>query len=55
MNPLLTLFEKGFTVFVWMYFTSALFCESLFISPDPRALAPPEANPFDPIFPSFSC
>ena len=50
MNPLFNLWEKGFTIFVWMYFTSALFCESLFISPDPRALAPAEANPYDPIF-----
>lgn len=50
MNPLFNLWEKGFTIFVWMYFTSALLCESLFISPDPRALAPSQSNPFDPIF-----
>jgi exopolysaccharide production protein ExoQ len=50
MHPLLDRFEKGFTIFVLMYFTSALTCESLFLSPDPKAIASLEVNPFDPIF-----
>jgi exopolysaccharide production protein ExoQ len=50
MHPLLDRFEKGFTIFVLMYFTSALTCESLFLSPDPKAISPLEVNPFDPIF-----
>lgn len=50
MSPFLDRFEKGFTIFVLMYFTSALTCESLFLSPDPKAIAIGDVNPFDPIF-----
>lgn len=49
MHPLFTCFEKGFTVFVWMYFTTALYCSSLFISSDSR-LASSDLNPYDPLF-----
>jgi exopolysaccharide production protein ExoQ len=49
MNPVLNQLEKGFTVFVWMYFTGALYCASLFISPDPRSISI-DINPFDPLF-----
>jgi exopolysaccharide production protein ExoQ len=48
-NPVLNLLEKGFTVFVWMYFSSALYCSSLFISADAR-LTVDEINPLDPLF-----
>jgi exopolysaccharide production protein ExoQ len=50
MNPMLNLLERGFTIFVWFYFTSTLFCQSLFLSPDALANVAEESNPFDPIF-----
>jgi exopolysaccharide production protein ExoQ len=50
MNPTLNLFERGFTICVLLYFTSTLFCQSLFLSPDALANAAEESNPFDPIF-----
>ncbi|MFM2431049.1 MAG: hypothetical protein RLZZ511_2262 [Cyanobacteriota bacterium] len=50
MNPTFQIFERCFTIFVWFYFTSAVFCESLYLSPDALATATPESNPFDPIF-----
>jgi exopolysaccharide production protein ExoQ len=50
MNPILNRFERGFTIFVLCYFTSTLFCQSLFLSPDALANSAEESNPFDPIF-----
>ncbi len=50
MNPTLNLFERGFTIFVSLFFTGTLLCESLFVSPDALAHAAPESNPFDPVF-----
>jgi exopolysaccharide production protein ExoQ len=50
MNPILNRFERGFTIFVSLYFTSTLFCQSLFLSPDALANLADESNPFDPIF-----
>jgi exopolysaccharide production protein ExoQ len=50
MNPILNLCERGFTIFVSLFFTGTLLCESLFLSPDALARAAPESNPFDPIF-----
>lgn len=50
MNPTLNLFERGFTIFVLLFFTSTILCQSLFISPDALANSAPESNPFDPIF-----
>jgi exopolysaccharide production protein ExoQ len=50
MNPILNLFERGFTIGVLLFFTSTVLCASLFISPDALAYSAPESNPFDPIF-----
>ncbi len=50
MNPTLNLFERGFTIFVSLFFTGTLLCESLFVSPDALAQAASESNPFDPVF-----
>jgi exopolysaccharide production protein ExoQ len=50
MNPILVRFEKAFTVFVWMYFTTALYCSSLFISSDAKAISVDALNPYDPLF-----
>ena len=49
MNPLLNLFEKGFTVFTLIFFTGALANDSLYISPDPRVDASSVYNPIYPV------
>jgi exopolysaccharide production protein ExoQ len=47
MNPSLNLIEKGFTIFAWVFLTGILSWSSLFVSPDPKAIAGNEFNPFE--------
>ncbi|AFY32694.1 O-antigen ligase [Calothrix sp. PCC 7507] len=46
MNPSLDLLERGFTIFVLIFFTRTIACDSLYISPDPTTNGTPEDNPF---------
>ena len=47
MNPVLNLTEKCFTIFSFVFLTSILSWSSLFISPDPKAIALSTESPFD--------